>query len=119
MRRLALTSRRMLNQSITDLMLGRMIPDVRQLHAAEQRARIRRKLLLIGLTLTAYRIDHGTYPKNLNELPPQWLNQIELSYAGSKPLHYEQTALGYVVSFGATGGSDDSPEVFQVVKCTA
>jgi len=56
----------------------------RSLPARAAEAETRRRLVYTGLSLERFYLSHGSYPKSLAELPPQFMD-----YMDGKPLRYQ------------------------------
>jgi hypothetical protein len=105
--RFIIGSRTAVAESVGDLLIGLLSPHARQLQQAEERSRIRRDLMLVGLALGEFRIQRGAYPKTLNELKPDFLKQIPVDPYAEKPLLYQLRPNGFVVYSLGPNRKDD------------
>ena len=99
-----------------DVMVSRFLPNVQHLVHYEDRIIQKTHNLEIALALAAWRSEHDSYPKTLDDLAPKYLDAVPMDYFTDQPLRYERTADGYrFYSFGANGtddqgrGGDDKP----------
>ncbi len=61
-----------------------------------------------GLALAAYRADHNQYPKQLDELVPQYLPKLPRDiYSEHDPLHYHREPGGYTLYSVGQNGQDE------------
>ncbi|MBS0205346.1 MAG: hypothetical protein JSS49_20775 [Planctomycetes bacterium] len=64
-----------------------------------------------GFALAACRAEQGSYPKNLDELVPEFLTAVPLDKYTDKPLIYTPLENGFLVySVGANGMDDGGQE---------
>ncbi|HET6323493.1 MAG TPA: hypothetical protein VFG04_02240 [Planctomycetaceae bacterium] len=84
-------------------MLPRLKPDV----LIEDRARMRADLVQLGLALTAYRADVGSYPATLDALIPKYCSEVPLDRFTAKPLRYVPRADGYLLYSVGDNAVDD------------
>ncbi|WP_437192284.1 type II secretion system protein [Planctomicrobium sp. SH527] len=73
-----------------------------QRRLTDERARVRRDLVLIGTALAMYRQDNSKYPASLSELSPKYLKSIPLDAHSGQPFEYESKSNGetWVMSNG-------------------
>jgi hypothetical protein len=84
-----------------------MIENSRMLAVAEMRAALRRELTIIALALAEYKLDHGSYPAELSELAPKYLDAIPLDGFTQEPLKYQRQEAGYLLYSVGANGKDD------------
>ena len=66
------------------------------------------RLFLSGMAVRCFYLEHGTYPANLADLMPNYLDAMPLDPFGGKPLHYRRTSQGFLLySVGPDGIDDD------------
>ncbi|WP_010584466.1 hypothetical protein [Schlesneria paludicola] len=56
--------------------------------AADERARVRRDLVMLGMALVAFRGDEGQFPQALSELAPKYLEILPLDAHSDQPFRY-------------------------------
>ncbi len=74
-----------------------------QRRLTDERARVRRDLVRLGIALARYRADHSEYPASLTELAPQYLPTIPVEAHSALPFTYKRESNGeaLVLSTGA------------------
>ena len=91
----------------SDVLTAVWFTRIRGLHHFETKCRQRSRNLEIALALSAWRSDHDSYPKSLDDLAPQYLTTVPTDFFTDQPLRYERTADGYrFYSFGPNGTDD-------------
>jgi hypothetical protein len=65
--------------------------------AAEAEAR--RRILITAIALERYRGRHGSYPKTLAELAPEFLKTVPADFMDGRPLRYRLTDDGHIVLY--------------------
>lgn len=75
-------------------------------------------LLMVSFALRAYRVQHGTYPKTLQSLVPQYLKAIpDDPFALSGPLRYKLTGPTCILySVGPDGKDNGGKPIFDPAK---
>ncbi len=97
-----------LGKSIGDILISHMLPAVRKLQQHSDRIEQVHRNLHLAFALAAYRRDHGSYPRNLEALAPNYLPQIPQDLFTGKPLVYRPSENGYLLySFGPNGRDDE------------
>lgn len=83
-------------------------PPYRYRRTNDDRSRVRRDLVRIGLALAAYRSDHDDYPETLEALAPALLKEVPLDGYTDKPFFYERLAplQARLITWGANGMDD-------------
>lgn len=59
-----------------EIVVGRLLPNLKSGLEWEQQSLMRRELIQIGFGLAAYRADHGDYPESLQSLTPKYIDRI-------------------------------------------
>lgn len=79
---------------------------------SEDRSRLRRDMLTIGLALLIYRGEHGEYPQTLAELAPTILKSVPLEAHSDEPFVYDRSAPDHcrLMSRGANRQDDANQE---------
>ena len=62
-------------------------------------AETQRRLIVTALALERYRGKHGTYPKTLPELAPEFLNRPPIDFMDGQPLRYRLTEDGHFLLY--------------------
>lgn len=71
-------------------------------------AEARRRLIITAIALERYRGRHGSYPKSVNDLAPEFIKRPPVDFMDGKPLRYRLTDDGHFVlySIGLDGVDD-------------
>jgi hypothetical protein len=72
-------------------------PALRRALDKEETARMENQLTQIALMLSAFKLDHGTYPDTLGQLQPTYLKAVPNDLFSEKPLIYSRTEKGYTL----------------------
>jgi hypothetical protein len=104
-------SRKAMSQEIGRIMITSLFPAARATSEAEYRVQTRMTLDQVGLALTAYDAVHGTYPKELKELVPDYIAQVPPDPFTEQALHYERRADGFLLYSVGPNGKDDGGAV--------
>jgi hypothetical protein len=98
------------------IMIGLMMPAMRKVQNAAERAEQVQRNLHLAFALSAYHRDRGLYPSKLDDLAPKYLSVIPDDLFSGKSLIYRPTKTGYLLySVGVNGrdengrGFDDEP----------
>lgn len=90
-----------------DTMVSRFLSNVKHLIQYEDRIIQKTHNLDIALALAAWRSEHDSYPKTLDDLAPKYLDAVPKDFFTDQPLCYERIADGYrFYSLGANGIDD-------------
>jgi len=65
--------------------------------AAEDRIIQLRRNLCLALALAAHHSEQGCYPEKLDDLVPRFIEQVQPDIFGGDALHYQRTAVGYLL----------------------
>ena len=105
-----------LGKKVGEILLGSMMPAVNRIADAADRCEQNQINFPIAFALARYRLDRGSYPKELAELAPKYLKEVPGDLFSRKPLVYHITDKGYqFYSVGPNGideggrGSQDLP----------
>ena len=101
-----------------DLISPDLLPVYDGLWFCERAGFTENALLSVTLALRAFRLEHGAYPKALQELTPFYLHSVpDDPFALSGPLHYRRTGTRYVLySIGPDGKDDGGKPIFDAKK---
>lgn len=106
--------RAVVSRQIGNVLIGLLLPAVRQAHIAEVRAIMRRDLTILAFALAEHHREVGRYPEKLDALAPKYLKTIPKDRFTDKPLKYKQEKAGYVLySVGGNGQDDKGQSVGQ------
>ncbi len=100
-------SRNAVSDSVSIVMVQLLTPAVTQAQTAEDRARMRRELLHVGVALARHHATRGAYPEKLEMLKPEFLKQIPLDAFIDLPLHYQVRPDGYLLYSVGPNRKDD------------
>lgn len=108
----AVISREFGNELILEWMAGILVREevnlFEDLAEAEIRASLRRQTMFIALALAEYQRDFGTYPKELSELSPKYIETMPLDGFVNQPLKYRLQDGGYILYSVGPNGRDDN-----------
>ena len=88
-------------------MVSRFLPNVKHLIQYEDRIIQKAHNLEIALALAAWRSEHDSYPKTLEDLAPKYLDAVPMDFFTDQPLRYERAADGYRFDSFGPNGTDD------------
>jgi hypothetical protein len=74
--------------------------------AAEAEAR--RRIIITAIALERFRLAHGSYPKSLDALVPDWLKTPPIDFMNGKPLHYSLRGDGHFLLYSV--GLDETDD---------
>jgi hypothetical protein len=100
-------SRKAMSQEIGRIMITSLFPAARATSEAEYRVQTRMALDQVGFALTAYAAAHGTYPKELKELAPDYIAQVPPDPFTEQHLHYAVRPDGFLLYSVGSNGKDD------------
>lgn len=90
-------SRSAATESVSDALLGLLVPAYEQADAMQMRMRIHDDLVRIGFSLAAYHAEHQNYPQSLDELVPSLLKSVPIDPYTEKPLIYKVQDDGFLI----------------------
>jgi hypothetical protein len=103
-------------KAVGDILIGLLVPAVRKVQSAQDRAEQVERNLHVAFALAAYRRDEGRYPARLADLAPKYLAAVPDDLFAGRPLVYRPSEAGYLLySVGANGKdeggrwTDDDP----------
>jgi hypothetical protein len=95
-------------KAIGDMLICLLMPAVRKVQGASDRAKQIRNNLHVAFALAAYRVDKKRYPEKLTDLAPIYLATMPGDLFTGRPLTYRVAENGYLFySFGANGKDDE------------
>jgi hypothetical protein len=83
---------------------------------AEDRFAMTLDLTRIACALAAYGANHGSYPRELNELKPEYLAQVPDDIFTGAALKYSQQPGGYLLHSLGVNGRDDEGKTIEDAK---
>jgi hypothetical protein len=91
-----------ISQRVGDLFVCLSLPAAMSpVHIAEQRGTAMARLSVLGYGLAAYRAEHGEYPRQLEQLVPDYLPELPMDPFNDKPFSYQTKDKGFLLhSFG-------------------
>jgi hypothetical protein len=104
------------SKTIGDIMICLLTPAVGKVQTAHDRIEQVQRNLHAAFALALYHHDHGTYPRKLGDLAPNYLKEVPGDLFSTKPLVYRLDEKAYLFySVGVNGldengrGNDDNP----------
>jgi hypothetical protein len=96
-----------IGKTIGDVMISLLLPAVRKVQQASDRAEQTQRNLEVAFALAAYRAEHGRYPMKLDALAPKYLPQVPNDLFSGKALVYRPSEKGYLLYSVGVNGQDD------------
>jgi hypothetical protein len=91
-------------EKLGNVLISLLVPAVRKMQTAGDRAEQTQRNLHVAFALAAYRADHKRYPKELAALAPKYLKEVPGDFFSGKALIYRPAEDGYLLySVGANG----------------
>jgi hypothetical protein len=94
-------------KEIGDVLISLLVPAIRKVQGAYERAEQIEANLHIAVALAAYHKDNKNYPKTLAELSPKYLATVPNDVFSGKPLIYKPNGTGYFFYSVGLNGKDD------------
>src|SRR5579864_7935038 len=93
---------------VGDNLICLMMPGLptKWMNAADRAQQISNNVL-IAFALEWYQREHGHYPKELQDLAPEYLSEVQLDIFSGKPLIYRPNDNGYLLYSVGVDGKDD------------
>jgi hypothetical protein len=98
---------REVGKAVGDVLISLLMPAVRKVQGAYDRAEQVRRDLHVAFALAAYRADRGRYPAKLAELAPKYLAAVPGDLFSGKPLVYRPSEEGYLLYSVGVNGKDE------------
>ncbi len=95
------------SEVVGNFILGMMLPASQAVFNAEDRNRAQLEMTIVTAALAVYRIEHGEYPEQLDELVPSVLPKLPIDLYSNKPFLYERRGNGYLLYSVFENGADD------------
>ncbi|MCS7303649.1 MAG: hypothetical protein NZ602_00895 [Thermoguttaceae bacterium] len=100
--------RQKVSEQLGHVLIALLVPAIRHVYVAEDRAAMQRQLTICSFALAAYQAEQGRYPKQLEELVPRYLAAVPMdAFAPQKPLIYRRTEEGVILYSVGPNGKDD------------
>lgn len=103
-----INTRRTIGNSITDTLLGLMMPALSQFCTSEFRSQVRHDQVQIGFALAAFHAEQGSWPKELTELVPKYLKSLPVDRYSDKPYIYRPADGGFLLYSAGPNGKDEA-----------
>jgi hypothetical protein len=87
----------MATENVGKILLALMTPALSAALQAEDRAVMTFQMTEVALALAGYRADHGRYPESLEQLVPDYLEQVPLDFFAEDALRYQPSVQDYVL----------------------
>lgn len=100
-------------KAVGELLLTIMMPAVRKVRQAEDRAEQFNRNLRVALALAAHKVETGRYPEKLEALTPKYLPKIPQDVFSGKELIYRTGEKGYLLYSVGANGMDDGGRWFE------
>jgi hypothetical protein len=98
---------KMASQKLGNVLIGLLMPAIRKVQNAYDRAEQVQRNQQVAFALAAYRGDHGRYPEKLDALAPQYLAQVPGDLFSGEPLIYRPGEDRYLFYSVGVNGQDD------------
>jgi hypothetical protein len=98
---------KMAGKAIGNVLMGLLMPSVRKVQNAHDRAEQVRRNLHVAFALAAYQREHGRYPGKLDALAPGYLAAVPDDLFSGKALIYRPKELGYLLYSVGVNGKDE------------
>jgi len=94
------------------LLMTYLMPAVRKVQTASDRAEQSHRNQQIAFALAAYQRDHKNYPKSLADLSPKYLPQVPNDLFSGNPIQYHATERGFLIYSVGPNGIDEEGRWF-------
>jgi hypothetical protein len=91
--------------------LALVLPAADRVDLAYTRARTWADLAKLALALAAFHAEHGSYPKTLDALAPDYLSEVPVDRFADAPLHYHAQHDGYILYSVGPNLKDDGGRI--------
>lgn len=91
------SSRAAMSEMVANMMVGLLLPAVRAVNGARERATQTRHNLEVAFALAEWKKKNGTYPESLADLVPAYFARIPHDGFASKPLNYVLEGEGFLI----------------------
>jgi hypothetical protein len=99
-------------KSVSDVLVSLLIPAVRKVQAAHDRAIQFQRNMQVAFALVAYQRDNAKYPAKLADLAPRYLAAVPEDVYSGRTLIYRPTEKGFLVYSVGLNGKDDEGRWF-------
>jgi hypothetical protein len=104
--------RKTATENVGKILLALMMPALSASLQAEDRGVMTLQLTEVALALAAYRADHGSYPETLEQLVPEYLEQVPLDFFAKDSLRYQSSGEDYLLYSVGWNCEDDEGRTF-------
>jgi hypothetical protein len=95
-------------KAIGDVLIVMLVPAVRKVQSADDRAEQINRNLQVAIALALYQREHKAYPQTLKALAPKYLAAIPDDIFSGKAMNYRPAEKGYLLySVGANGKDEE------------
>jgi hypothetical protein len=102
-----------IGKTIGDVMISLLLPAVRKVQQASDRAEQTQRNLEVAFALAAYRAQHGRYPRELEALAPKYLAAVPGDLFSGKALVYRPSEKGYLFYSVGINGRDEGGRSYE------
>lgn len=106
----AASNRILRSRIVGDTLFALVMPNCGAMVQSDLRTKVTHDLSELGFALESYRLDHGRFPKTLDELQPKYLAEIPTDRFTARPLIYRPDAKGYLLYSVGQNQKDDQGE---------
>jgi hypothetical protein len=99
--------RKAVSERFSQVFVVLFIPALNAALNAEDRGAMQEEVTRLGFALDAYKAEHGSYPKQLADLSPQYVEKIPQDVFSGKELIYKPKAKGFLLYSIGPNGTDD------------
>jgi hypothetical protein len=94
-------------EAIGDTLISLLMPAVRKVQQADDRARQTADNVMVAFALAWYQREHGRYPEKLESLAPKYLAKVPQDRFSGKALIYRPTDKSYLLYSVGPNGKDE------------
>jgi len=110
---LAKDSAKARGEAIGNILISLMVPAVRKIQQAGERAEQVQANLRLAFALACYQREHGDYPRKLETLAPKYLATIPHDLFSGKALIYRPSEKGYLLYSVGVNGEDEEGRTYE------
>ncbi len=104
--------RKTVTEKIGQVLLALMTPALSAALQSEDRAGMVFQMTQVALALAAYRADHGGYPESLEQLVPDYLDEVPKDLFTGAQLRYESNGQDYLLYSVGVNREDDEGRTY-------
>ena len=103
--------RMVMTETLGQVSLALHAGSLRAAFEAEDRAAVTLRMTEVALALAAYRSDHGSYPEKLDQLVPNYLDEVPQDVFTEGELRYKPSGEDYVLYSVGPNGQDEEGRI--------